>query len=487
MIKKQLTLIVCLVVAAALSLTGYLVVRGALSTDDTGVEVEAVNLAITGHAKDDRLTEITTMTLDNSYGVWSFSPDPTENGVDSACWYIHNLHDARSDKNAVDDIAQAFYADINPVSVLEVPTAELGSYGLADPAATVTFEFDNGDVIRYSFGIPLSLADDNGGYYMMRTGDDTVYLVESYYYEKANSSLESTVELQLTEDIDTSYTITDLRLWGSEMSEEIDLQYNEKTGKTVMVKPVQRGTDSYALSLLLTSMSGLEASSVLSAYSDAVPESVLAQTGFNNVKRAITLTYYIDENVTDEEGNVTGTNRVTTTVELRVGLVYGGSAFVMKDDVPIIYLVPESYISEWYTATVDELADRLIYVANIITVDEITFDTSFKTFDYDVTATTSLTDVTLNGKEIDIATFQNVYLQFIGIAYIERTSNAPSGTAEMRITVKLTDGTVDTVEFIKANSRRYWAVVNGQSGILVSYDTVESLLSTLKASDKGTL
>ena len=207
--------------------------------------------------------------------------------------------------------------------------------------------------------------------------------------------------------------------------------------------------------------------------------------GLDKTSRAITFTYHWDETVTDEEGNETQVRR-DGTHQIRVGIVYDNLAYCLVDDKPVVYRVAFANVNDWYDATAEDVANRNIYTKRVVTIKTITFETTFKTFKYELDSTTTLNAVKLNGKSIDVATFQALYTQFASFVYSERNT-APGNTAEMTVRVELLDGTTDVIKFVPYNSRRYEAIVNGDGGVLISYELVDAMLESLKNSDKGSL
>ncbi|HNX14966.1 MAG TPA: DUF4340 domain-containing protein [Oscillospiraceae bacterium] len=488
--KKPILTVVLL--AAVLILAGggyYLLQRDA---NGTGVKTEekTFSIGVSGYDQYNVANDIKKMTIQNGYGTFTFTPDPTVDGVEDKSWFLNDLDNVKSDAYAVNDIALAFYT-VTASKRLEVPAAELANYGFDKPELTVTLDFADGSVITYSFGTSVALTNSESDYlsYVMRSGDDSVYLVENYYYEKAFISLKDVMKTELYPQLEDGVIIQELTFGGTGGDALKILNNTENYVDYRITEPFERTVDSTAISALMGELDIIKDDvTVEIAGTKSMPLSpdTLAMYGLQTPVRTLNFKYTVESTTVGSDGKPV-TTKTDGQHTLRLGIVYGNCVYVTVDDVNAIYSVPYSALSAVYEASFDSLADRNIYTEKLINIDEIKFDTSFKTFDYKLVNSTEVNSVTLNGKSIDVSAIKSLYTTFASMAYSERVTDKPSAAPYMTVTVKLTTGGTDVIQIIPYNSRKYFVTVNGQGNMLISYELADDLMNALKATDKTSL
>ena len=215
-------------------------------------------------------------------------------------------------------------------------------------------------------------------------------------------------------------------------------------------------------------------------------EGTLRLYGLDNPSRILNFKYTVDTSKIGEDGSAVQSYEDGEHT-IKMGVIYDDKIYVMVDDVNAIYLVPFSLLDSVYGASFDSLAIRNIYTEKLINIEEIVFDTSFKTFDYMLTSSTQVNSAKLNGKTIDVSAVKSLYTTFASIIYSERTNDKPTAAPYMTITIKRTTGVTDVIRITEFNSRRYYVTINGEGDLLVSYELIDELLEALKATDKTSL
>ncbi len=485
--KKSVIAVIALVLVAALSIGAYVILSKGMNGDNE--EEKTYSIGIEGYNEYDVATDVKKMTIKNLLGTFSFTPDPTVNGIDDKSWFLDDLGGIKSDAFAVNDIALAFYT-VTSNKKLDVTPEELTNYGFDEPEMVVTIEYNDGKIITYSFGTSVGISSSESDYlsYLRRSGDDAVYLVENYYYDKAFISLKDVMKTELYPQLENDVVIRELTFSGTQ-GDAIKIQQVGDYLDYTIVSPYNRGVDSIALSNLLDELDIIKDSvtvELAGAKDTPILEGTLRLYGLDNPARILNFKYTIDTASIGEDGTPVEIHEKGEHT-IKMGIIYDNQIYVMVDDINAIYLVPYSLLDSVYETSFDSLAVRNIYTEKLINIEEIKFDTSFKTFDYEITSSTEVNSAKLNGKSIDVSTIKSLYSSFAAIVYSERTTDKPTGDPYMTITVKRATGAVDVIRFTPYNSRRYFATINGQGDLLVSYELVDALLETLKATDKTSL
>lgn len=488
--KKPIATIVILAVMLLLAGGTYYFLQRENSGSEVTEESRTYSIGISGYNEYNIANDIKKMTINNLYGTFTFTPDPTVDAIEDKSWFLNDMDNVKSDAYAVNDIALAFYT-VTASKKLEVPASELATYGFDKPELTVTMEFSDGNVYTFSFGASVALTNSESDYlcYLMRSGDDAVYLVENYYYDKAFVSLKDVMKTELYPQLEKGMIIQELTFGGT-AGEALKIKNNQENYLDYQIaEPFARGADSAAISNVLGQLDVIKDDvtvEIAGTKDTPILEGTLRMYGLDNPARVLNFKYTIENTAIGSDG------KPVTTLDdgehtLRMGIIYDNKIYVMIDDVNAIYAVPYSALSAVYEASFDSLAVRNIYTEKLINIEEIKFDTSFKTFDYKLVSSTEVNSVTLNGKSIDVSAVKSLYTTFAAIAYSERTGDKPTAAPYMTITIKLTTGTTDVIRFTEYSSRKYFVSVNGQGDMLISYELVDELMDALKATDKTSL
>lgn len=477
--KRLYTLVITFCVLLVLGIGIWILVLQPAAEDET--DDDTLSIGITGYENDsDQVTnDVSKLTIINQYGQINLTPIPrtTDATASSAKWLIEEMGNAESGDWSANDMALAFYI-IEATGKIDVETSNLTAYGLDTPDSVVRIAFADGNTHEYRFGDQLSISGDTICYYVMRDDDPSVYVVEDYYFEKAQVQLKDVVNYTMLEEIDDIALVSKTIIYGAGYKERIEIEPipdGERsdliTATHRFVLPALREMPTESSANLFNSLSGISASSVAAAAKDKLPDSVLAEYGLDNPTRIVTF------------------NNNGTVHTLKAGNANGTDVYILLDDVPMVYVLPMSTITYWYNADFDTMAYRIMYAIAIADVKTITFKTEGKTYEFKVTTDESdeVIGVTLNGVKATVATYKALFTEFVGMAYKERDAATYSAAADMTIHVTKESGTTDTIELIPANARRHMYVKNGEGGFLISYESVNDLRTLLIAAEKSTI
>ena len=162
----------------------------------------------------------------------------------------------------------------------------------------------------------------------------------------------------------------------------------------------------------------------------------------------------------------------------------------------VIYKVRADSIS-FIIENVDELRSTILFSVSIKNVDVFTANYGGKSYSYDIAlekvksddgSTNESTVVySMDGEELDTESFQNIYM---AIASVSPTDYADDGgelsnEPYLEFELKMTDGSVNTVKFIKYNDRYYRMYLNDIGDQLINYSVVDRLISYFDAFNAG--
>ena len=162
----------------------------------------------------------------------------------------------------------------------------------------------------------------------------------------------------------------------------------------------------------------------------------------------------------------------------------------------VIYKVSVDSIS-FIIENVDELRSTILFSVSIKNVDVFTANYGGKSYSYNIeledietddgTKSESTVVYSMDGEELDTESFQNIYM---AIASVSPTAYADDGgelsnEPYLEFELKMTDGSVNTVKFIKYNDRYYRMYLNDIGDQLINYSVVDRLISYFDTFNAG--
>lgn len=116
-------------------------------------------------------------------------------------WVCLNEPETDLDEDAVDSILDTL-GDITTTNQITSPE-DLSEYGFDSPAQNAVISFEDGSSMELSFGAENTIS---GGYYMQKSGDDSVYLVDSSLVTSTLASDTDTLKAADTESTEEDST-----------------------------------------------------------------------------------------------------------------------------------------------------------------------------------------------------------------------------------------------------------------------------------------
>lgn len=175
--KKQKIQLIIFAVFLVIFITGYFMIKNSNIKDENDLE----------KTSDIKVTDVTsTDVIEMEYLKDGKTLDFVKDG-DS--WYYKDdksIPIIQTDLTTMLDYA----CSISTKTVIDAPE-DLKTYGLNNPANTISLTLKDGSIVQIMIGDYLSITGD---YYAMVTGDDNIYAISSYYATSFDKSLDDLTE-----------------------------------------------------------------------------------------------------------------------------------------------------------------------------------------------------------------------------------------------------------------------------------------------------
>lgn len=463
--------VVCLgVVAVALSLTAKDDDNNdSDSSSQTNSNVTKEETPIVDYDK----TQVKSIEVHNEYGDLTF----TQTASGSESWKIEQL-DGLDQNSTMTGAAAKIAATLSYLEIAEENATDLSKYGLAEPTSTFTVSYADIDKTVKTFLIGNE-SPKSGYYYLCEKDNTTVYIVSEsglQYYLREPEYFVSTSLLATPSD-DEWPEILDLIVWREDWEYEVKYKSVDESQSVVssqiMYEPITMPLNITYSSEITHGLWGLNAEQAVKAfptdedkeeYGITNPHAVVTLKLDTDEKEVYTLTvgkpiYYVDDNGNDTD-SVAG-------YYVYFDGVKGKDAIytVPVDDLPWATYAPEDAMATLMTS-------NYIYDVDTITVTQ---GDKTNTFDLIGEGTDAPTEVTLDGENVDVSKFKNLYQYIITCPtteiYFEQTDLDPY----MEVSINLKDGDSDLMQFVKLTDRRTVVFLNGRPQFLISKTWTELL------------
>lgn len=171
--KKQLKQLIGLLIALAVVVGGYFIIKYVAAHQE--IETETINVTELYHADKESVTEV-------EYIHGEIDVDLVREGE---TWYLKNDKDTELDQDAVGTVV-GFACSLNYKTQID-EHGELSEYGLDDPSYIVTVTDAQGVAQTYYIGDYFTL---EGTYFAKLEGTDTVYTIASTYPSAFDADVE---------------------------------------------------------------------------------------------------------------------------------------------------------------------------------------------------------------------------------------------------------------------------------------------------------
>lgn len=342
-------------------------------------------------------------------------------------------------------------APINSAAALTaksiVTQGDFATYGLDKPRATVTVVYENATATI----LVGNDAPGGEGTYVANSGSDTVYLAQSTPVADFLKPRLDYMDKVVTGGTAQTTSFTKLTLSGTAYPEPIVVQATPETtmeaggisfGTHSIVSPVSAGMDMQDGLPSLLSVFGLTADAVVA---DNTDPATLEKYGLAEPYATAIV-------VVDNKADAPVVDNFTLNVSQpdAQGVVY-----LTKDGTPLVYSLSAEAVP-WLGKSLFDLMEKTAILPSIDAVASVVVDTQDKSYTFNLTGEGDTLAVTLDGKEVDIKNFKQLYQTLISARYEEQATGEPTGEPVLRYTYRYRDSgkASDIVQFYPGPSRR---------------------------------
>lgn len=474
------------------------------SSSENSVEASTA-ITVTNHERD----EVASVNVHNSTGEFTFTrservvSSTDDNGnVSSSNEYYWTSEEMKglSPNNTTINAFIKNMAAFDTKSLVEENAQDLAKYGLEEPEASVTVDFDDGSRAELCFGIKNPAS--SGTVYFRNKDSRDVHLVSNYTVGSAYYSIKDFVSLVMTEAYDSNnpLELDYLIIERKDMDEPVEIRYMYDVAEAAededaiittfnshrFITPISAEVDSTKGQTLCYGLYGLSMSSC--EYIEQTEEN-LAATGlddpfvritfkFGGKRRVLLLGNEITEITETDSADTPSLKTVTGYYAMFEG--EGGIYSIAKDSAP------------WYTFTVQSVMSRRPVSPYIYTVDTVTIKTADSEYVFKIEGDAAENAIYCNGEEISAQKFRELYQHLIASVGEELYFDEPQGGLVASVTFKYRDEYVDsygtdhdTLEYYESDDRKNIIKVNGSVLFKVREIYTERLISNIQAVLEG--
>lgn len=362
-------------------------------------------------------------------------------------------------------------------------------YGLDDPAATAVLKFKDGSEVVLNMG---DISGDNSGYYAMVEGDPALYIVNTPIgdtltkdkFEYLDTTLIPTYEAEESEESgteETTPTVTEFSLTKKGWDKPVVLrkvteQSEDRTYPSdfEMVSPIGWDAHMEVGTNYITPFFGTAADSVKAIYQEADA----AVYGFDDPTAVIELTYdgKTAKLVVGDEVPAEVSEEETSSEEAPAS---SGIYYVLCNDNGLVYEVSKATLVV-LDVTPEDMISKLAVLPNISAVNKTVLELDGKTYTFEIVnkpreseesssessedeePILEVTDVTCDGKKLDVTEFKAFYRLLLSASVEEINTTPVEGEADASITYYYTKGGTEEVKIHIIDERNIQLNVNGE-------------------------
>ena len=375
---------------------------------------------------------------------------------------------------------------------------DLDDFGLEDPQATVTIQSYTGSVAKFHIG---DMTPNHDYYYMCVDGERTVYILETLFAERYLKSVVEYCDPKIYktfvpyDDFVALSVVSPTGEYAFRKATEDESKSGVYFGGIAMDKPFHWGADADAIELVMTSMVGLTADSVVDV---GVSEEELVQYGLDAASRTeIKLSVYADPNpmMYNNQTNAYYDSSKPTgeytdfSVTYRIGKEVDDQVYVMFEDRDVVYTMSRENFS-WLEKRPYQFCNHMLfgeYISNLSALQISTPEDSW-TFELKNAASNDKDElevtcgsVSVNGKQ-----FRSFYANLMSI-YPSGEATKPEGASEADLEIRyvMSDGREEILRFYKIDARNYAAETGGSVFLSVRVTELEKVLNDIQKLLKG--
>ncbi len=393
---------------------------------------------------------------DNIANILVESDDMTVKAVNNdTAWTINDMSNDDIDPSKAYALAAAI-ANLTSVNKFDEP-ADLGQYGLDNPAITVTINKKNGDSDKLYIG---DMSPTLGEYFVMNEGDRNVYTMHAFRVETLLQPISYYQEFDRFEiDIDD---ITGVKI--ARGSEVVEIRLLEKIDEDTnnvweMLSPYKaNANDDYIDNKILEPMENISLTLPLTG----------VDGGFSSDSPVLTIDVKPYNDVTTEYGE-------PYTEEMIIGKTEGGLTYVKYHD--RVYQTASESVS-FVNEPAFNIVSKMHSLVDISLVESVTLEYGNSSHTIDITQKDNKKySFKLDGAETNDTVSQKVYQSIISLAVDAVYNGEPMRDTIMKITYKGIKSSDDTVVEIKPIDDINCAMVrNGKASFTIRKNKIDEFI-----------
>lgn len=391
--------------------------------------------------------------------------------------------------------SKAVFETFAEVYVVKTVTEDgTDGFGFETPSSTLTVKKTDGSEKTMLVGDYAPNTENCR--YMCFEGENTVYLLDSdrtsRFMGKVSVLYSKTVCQYFSSDEMVSVAIKradgeEVVLRPSNDEEQNDMSFI--SGYTVE-KPFLFGADSETVTALCETLASLPTAEIVE---DEVTDAKLEAYGIK-YGATVTLTVNYDTtSVTLDNGDVNPNydannpdGYVTKTTVYRLGNTSGTVIYFTCGDLPIIYSVEKTAFDFVNTDTY-QFCQRLVSIAYLTSLDFLTVEYGNEKYTFDIKCETndsgdlSVSYVSLDYAPVDIDNFKSFYQNIVAISHCGIDEMPENAETELKLIYGFSDGSRETVEFLKtSDDRKFFMTIDGEGRFVILKTKTDKIKNDLK-------
>lgn len=471
--------VLCLaIVAIALTLSGSF--KGKDDSSSESSPAPQTNKTIT--VMDFDKAQVKHILIENEYGEINI----TQTKLGEESWTVDELNGLKQADAAV-SAAVNTAATLSAKAVAEEDVTDFSKYGLDSPTAKFTVELSDYDKTVKTFLIGNE-SPESGYRYICEEGGTVVYTssVSNLHCFMNKPEYFVTLTLLETPSEESWPTIEDLCVERTDLDYAIKFRTEEDQTEglmsaQVMYEPIYMSLDVTNSTDITHGMWGLSAEDAIKIFPT---EEDLKTYGLDKPGTTVTLktkeagTYVlkIGNPIYAENAEGEDTMQIVSYYCTIEGIEGVNSVYqVSSENLPWATFLPENVISSLMTTNA------------VGTVSSVSFECGGTKQEFTLTADGDgdISEVRLNGENVDVKQFKTLYQQIITCPTNEVYFTEPEGELYATLSINLADGSADVIEFYTDTDRRLIVKLNGRTTFKIASSWVSSLSENIQNVKEG--
>lgn len=403
-------------------------------------------------------------------------------------WVLDGKTDIEANQSTINSMANSL-SNISSTLLVEENVLEFSAYGLDNPHKAIITLAD-GSIHTFLLGNPAPTGE---GYYFMKDGEKTVYMVSNSYKTNLYYTFEDLVQ---KEDIPT-ITVENLNYFYVSQKDKRPIE---------IIKLDADKNYKYELwnSLSLWSMTKPYKLQRGVAGNESWDSIVNATNGFNNAVKKFVANNPNDLSIYGlDNPNLEILLKDSDNVETH--LYFGNAAdentiYFKQANSSNVYTMSKSAIEKFENIDVFSITDKFAILFNIEDLDKLIINNGNETTEFDITITKTtegegesarqLTSVgcTVDGKEYPEDDFKKFYQNVIGLSIdSEYNGEVVTGTPDISVQLQLSDGKTIEAKFYKYDDNFYIFDREGTQEFLISKRQLDNMFQRMQDFFDGTI